>query len=70
MQNWTSISTHASLAGRDDLLLDRADDGAISTHASLAGRDGGVRPRFKLFEGISTHASLAGRDGKYCKGYL
>ena len=56
------ISTHAPLAGRDDLDAKAADSQPeISTHAPLAGRDGFVL-RGLWDGGISTHAPLAGRD--------
>ena len=62
------ISTHAPLAGRDDLrgqsvglLL------GISTHAPLAGRDP-LRSCGVECVSISTHAPLAGRDDVYLSG--
>ena len=58
--NW-EISTHASLAGRDNRRRFDRPRQIISTHASLAGRD--VIYRFQPASiRISTHASLAGRD--------
>ena len=63
------ISTHAPLAGRDDLrrqsvclLL------GISTHAPLAGRDRMAEMTQANLAEISTHAPLAGRDRplSYC----
>ena len=57
------ISTHASLAGRDNRADGASGRGEISTHASLAGRDLIIPPIAADGE-ISTHASLAGRDGR------
>ena len=57
------ISTHAPLAGRDEIRTESNQLAYwISTHAPLAGRDDGhvVRNEFALH--ISTHAPLAGRD--------
>ena len=39
------ISTHAPLAGRDDLVPPFICEGGISTHAPLAGRDQALHPR-------------------------
>ena len=55
------ISTHAPLAGRDEMVQDTPVEGVISTHAPLAGRDGAA-DRSARGERISTHAPLAGRD--------
>ena len=59
----TAISTHASLAGRDDgANRRRLEPAFISTHASLAGRDPDAAVTDPEATIISTHASLAGRD--------
>ena len=56
------ISTHAPLAGRDDIAIRVQHQGIrISTHAPLAGRDPGPNG-FLVALIISTHAPLAGRD--------
>ena len=56
------ISTHAPLAGRDQVLPDAVKENKnISTHAPLAGRD--LCSESSCLESlISTHAPLAGRD--------
>nr|DAV55627.1 MAG TPA: hypothetical protein [Caudoviricetes sp.] len=56
------ISTHAPLAGRDDLVVAGSQTEGISTHAPLAGRDRNGEPVAWTTK-ISTHAPLAGRDG-------
>ena len=55
------ISTHTSLAGRDQNEPSEKRRNPISTHTSLAGRDpsAGVTG---TWDEISTHTSLAGRD--------
>ena len=56
------ISTHAPLAGRDDMIsIKVAKNSSISTHAPLAGRDFQTTI-YLLNNQISTHAPLAGRD--------
>ena len=55
------ISTHTSLAGRDDHRIHQYFQFVISTHTSLAGRDIALQ-RLASWIGISTHTSLAGRD--------
>ena len=55
------ISTHTSLAGRDDELSQALKELQISTHTSLAGRDQAQYVQAPL-DTISTHTSLAGRD--------
>ena len=61
---YTSISTHAPLAGRD--IMDWFGDTffIISTHAPLAGRDNWGYELICHPMVISTHAPLAGRDRK------
>ena len=60
-QELAQISTHTSLAGRDEGLGEFECTGKISTHTSLAGRDDRY---IDAYTGIciSTHTSLAGRD--------
>ena len=61
---WLPISTHAPLAGRDEILMDFSKEAPdISTHAPLAGRDPADAYATKE-DYISTHAPLAGRDSK------
>ncbi len=55
------ISTHTSLAGRDQALVDIGKAMPISTHTSLAGRDSITANIINIII-ISTHTSLAGRD--------
>ena len=55
------ISTHAPLAGRDNIVEQEYTNSVISTHAPLAGRDS-VQARYRKANVISTHAPLAGRD--------
>ena len=57
----THISTHTSLAGRDQEGGAEMGDVRISTHTSLAGRDLYIVDLTKKTV-ISTHTSLAGRD--------
>ena len=57
------ISTHAPLAGRDDIYHMVTLFAAISTHAPLAGRDRMIDRQIRSLI-ISTHAPLAGRDRK------
>ena len=57
-----NISTHAPLAGRDQVIIEvKNSPTKISTHAPLAGRDQFSESSRIAFE-ISTHAPLAGRD--------
>ena len=62
----SEISTHAPLAGRDNInAFELVDGGSISTHAPLAGRDEIAHAKLHDYEHmISTHAPLAGRDSK------
>ena len=55
------ISTHAPLAGRDNVSADVIFIRQISTHAPLAGRDRETMSSVSRLL-ISTHAPLAGRD--------
>ena len=55
------ISTHTSLAGRDEVVDPELPADSISTHTSLAGRDQ-RKDEEKQKKYISTHTSLAGRD--------
>ena len=56
------ISTHTSLAGRDQMMEDNIVKELISTHTSLAGRDPIGFTLIAASAVISTHTSLAGRD--------
>ena len=57
----TFISTHTSLAGRDQKENHQFLVSPISTHTSLAGRDQNYTYLLSYCQ-ISTHTSLAGRD--------
>ena len=64
------ISTHAPLAGRDDMMAANGNAICISTHAPLAGRDDDPISRVNAGLQISTHAPLAGRDTRSLRRML
>ena len=62
------ISTHAPLAGRDDLVPPFICEGGISTHAPLAGRDGyNPRPRQDGRPYFNPRAPCGARHGSTIK---